>query len=48
VGGSISITEVSGKLDTFGGDVWLVLVLAVGVEDVFDGPEVGVFVGVSS
>ena len=48
VAGSITITEVSGELNTRGGDVWLVLVLTVEVEDVFDRPEIGVFVRVSS
>jgi len=37
--GSVSIAERGSEIDAFGGDVLLIAVLPVEVENVFDGPE---------
>jgi len=42
--GSVSIAERGSEIDAFGGDVLLIAVLPVEVENVFDGPEVAGFV----
>jgi len=42
--GSVSIAERGSGIDAFGGDVLLIAVLPVEVENVFDGPEVAGFV----
>lgn len=44
MGSSVTIAERGGEIDAFGGDVRLVAVLPVEVENVFDGPEVAGFV----